>query len=640
MNLFVQILQTDIVGRPIRKFLYLISAYIQKARHAIDVLTNIHPFMVKLELRPNKGRLITVSKYYLHLKAVTDTLPKRPKISVLVPVYKTKPKFLRECIESVTHQVYDHWEICIVDDCSQNQELTEIIQEYQNKFPKKIRTDAHTVNQHISATSNSCLKLATGDYVTFLDHDDRLPLNALGEMVRYINLFDEPDILYSDDRKIDKDGERLNLSFHKPGWSPFLHLCMNYTCHLSLYKTDLLRKINGFRLGYEGSQDYDLMLRACEHTVKPVVHVPLVLYQWRAHEDSTALTMDSKPYAALAGEKAINEALNRRGKPGTASFEQFTGHYRLKFNLPAPLPLVSIVIPSKNGYEFISKAISSIQKKSTYQNYEIIISDNGTDEPKVLAYYESMKAALKDRFKVLIKPAPFNFGRQVNDGMNLASGAYAIILNNDTEVITPEWIEELLQYCQFSEVGAVGCKLLYPDDNTIQHAGIIASGRNIAVHVGHLNEENYNGYMGMINTAHEMLAVTAACMMVKKVDWELAGKFDEQYLANGYGDFEFCLKLKKMGKTTIYTPHAKLYHYESKSRGENIEYFERHYIMRKYGHALIWDDYLNPNLSFTTLYHTDHFYKHTDLNQTEFDFFIKNSPDEWLKVIPTLKNTV
>ncbi len=640
MNLIVQILQTDIVGRPTRKILFLISAFIKKARRTVDILTSIHPFLLKLELRPSKGRLTAVAKYYLHLKAVTDTMQKRPKISVLVPVYKTNPRFLRECIESITHQVYDNWEICIVDDCSQNSELTEIIQEYQDKFPQKIRTEEHKSNQHISATSNSCLKLASGKYVTFLDHDDRLHLNALGEMVRYINLFSDPDILYSDDRKIDSNGERLNLSFHKPGWSPFLHLCMNYTCHLSLYKTSLIKQMGGFRLGFEGSQDYDLMLRACEHTDKPVVHVPLVLYQWRAHEESTALTMDSKPYAALAGEKAIDEALSRRGKPGKASYEQFTGHYRVKFNLPDPLPLVSIVIPSKNGFEFIAKAIASIQEKSTYQNYEIVISDNGSDDPKVLAYYDALKMSLNERCKILIKPASFNFGRQINDGMALASGPYAIILNNDTEVITPEWIEELLQYCQFDEVGAVGCKLLYPDDNTIQHAGIVASGRNIAVHAGHLNKENYNGYMGMLNTAHEMIAVTAACMMVKKSDWLLAGKFDEQYLANGYGDFEFCLNLKKHGKASIYTPHAKLYHHESKSRGANIEYFERHYIMRKYGHALIWDDYLNPNLSFTTLYHTDHFYKHTDLNQTEFDFFIKNKPNEWLNAISTVKKSV
>jgi glycosyltransferase involved in cell wall biosynthesis len=634
------ILQTELVGRTTRKLVHIASRIVRFLSMVLKEATENHPYVVKLKTRPRRERLEVAAKYYSSLRHVAETLEQTPKISVLIPVYRTPLSYLREALDSVTRQAYANWEICAVDDCSGDPAIMAVLEEYATKFPGKVHYRSNARNMHISATSNACLALATGEYVALLDHDDRIYPNALAEVVRYINLFDGPDILYSDDRTIDSRGECSNITYFKPGWSPYMHLCMNYTCHLAVFRTTLLREIGGFRPGFEGSQDHDLMLRAVESAATPaVVHIPLCLYQWRAHAQSTATNLEAKPYAVTAGERAVTEALQRRAKPGDVSFDTLTKHYRIRFNLPGPAPLVSIVIPSKNSYAILSQCLESIISRSTYKHFEIIISDNGSDQRQVLDYYGQLGTRLPDRFTVLRKQAPFNFARQVNEAIEHARGEFCLILNNDTEVITPDWIEELLMLCQFPDVGAVGCKLLYPDD-TIQHAGIMNAGRNLGHHAGHLREQDYNGYLGHLNTLHEVFAVTAACMMVKKADWRQAGGFDEKYLANGYGDLEFCIKLNGIGKSCVYTPWARLYHHESKTRGKNIEYFERHHMMRVYGQQLLYEKHLNPNLKFTSLYDIDDFYAGLDLNNTEFKYFLDTPPEKWLSEIDRLPGLI
>ncbi|WP_141730862.1 glycosyltransferase family 2 protein [Oligoflexus tunisiensis] len=625
------ILTIDWIGRPLRKLAFVTMKGCYKLYIASVRFHETVPYVRLLAGKTDGPKLARVAKYYIHLKNLIPLLPLRPKISVLIPVYKVKVEYFEEALRSITQQVYPNWEICIVDDCSGMPEITRIIDKYRAAYPDKIKATYNQKNLHISLTSNECLKLATGDYVALLDHDDRLYPNSLAEVVRYINLHSGPDIMYSDERTVTGDGDKRNLAYFKPDWSPFMHLCMNYTTHLSVYRTDLLRKIGGFRQGFEGSQDHDLMLRAVENTQKPVVHIPLCLYQWRAHEASTASSIDAKPYAAIAGEKAVTEALKRRGRPCKVEYEPHTQHYRLKFELSGQQPLVSIVIPSKDSYNLIQTCLESIFDLSTYRNFEIIISDNGSQDPKCLALYDQYSKSYPTQFKLVKEEAAFNFGRQINKGAAHSSGDYLLFLNNDTKVITPSWIEEMLTLAQFEEVGAVGCKLVDQNEK-LQHGGILAAGRTIAVHAGNFLDRNHNLYCNVLNTIHETMAVTGACLMIQRAKFLAVGGFDEVFLPNGYGDIELCLKLRDRGYTHLYTPYAELYHYESPSRGIAIEHFERFYLMQRRGQDLLADPYQNPNLQMDSLYSVDPFYLDLDLNREEFEFFLNHEQKDWVSL--------
>jgi len=622
------ILAWDWIGRPSRKLAFLSMKLFYRLYEKSIRLHEALPYVKSLSGRTDKGRLERVARYYQHLSGLIENFPLQPKISVLIPVYKVKIPYFEECLRSVSQQIYKNWEICVVDDCSNMPEITETIIQFQKKHPGKIRTASNSRNLHISLTSNECLKLATGDYIALLDHDDRLYPNSLAEVVRYINLHNEPEILYSDERTITGNGAKRHLAYFKPDWSPFMHLCMNYTTHLSVYKRELIEKIGGFRQGFEGSQDHDLMLRAVENTSKAVVHIPLCLYQWRAHEESTAASISAKPYAAIAGEKAVTEALQRRGRPCKVEYEPETHHYRLRFALRQPNPLVSIIIPSKNGFDLIKTCLESLFQLTTYQNYEVIISDNGSDDSRCLDLYSRMAIEYPTQFKSVVEPSPFNFGRQVNRGVARAQGEYLVILNNDTKVITPGWIEEMLTLAQFEEIGAVGCKLLDQNDQ-LQHAGVLAAGRTIAVHAGNFLERSHNLYCNVLNTIHEVTAVTGACLMISTAKFLSVGGFDEIYLPNGYGDIELCLKLKEKGYSHLYTPYAELYHYESPSRGLAIEYFERFYLMQRRGQDLLADPYQNLNLQMNGLYTIDPFYLDLDIERDEFAYFLESDQSTW-----------
>ena len=612
------LLQLPVAGPLVAKFSVLALQISNKFNEKIKGFTDRLPLsLISTKFEVNEYNWTALLSYYMSLKNILENISIKPKISILIPVYKVKPEYLQETLQSVAIQIYENWEICIVDDCSGDSRLLELIESFHKTYPGKIKFSQNEVNSHISITSNNCLKLAAGEYIALLDHDDRLYPHSLAEIVRFINLHDSPDILYSDERLCDAAGEPLHDAYFKPDWSPFMHLCMNYTTHLSAYRTELVRQVGGFLKGYEGSQDHDLMLRMVEATSKPVVHIPFVLYQWRAHPESTAMSISSKPYAAIAGEKAVRDHLNRRNRPAKVNWEKVTQHYKIDFELPPTRPLVSIIIPTKNHYELISRCVESIFKKTSYPSYELIIVDNGTTEIAALNFLNSLEKASEKKVKILKDSRPFNFARMNNDAARVANGEYLLFLNNDTEVITPGWIEEMLMIAQFPEVGAVGPKLLFPTGR-IQHAGVMLTDRSIAQHVGIDSESTHPLYCNALNTMREVSALTAACLLTKKSTFFEVSGFDEIWVPNGYGDIDFCIKLKHRSKSCIFTPHAELYHHESPTRKKSVELFERYYMISKHGLELMNDPFLNPFLLRMPYFYIDHSFTGHELSAAAF----------------------
>lgn len=563
-------------------------------------------------------------RYHSHLTAVMPMMPYQPKISILMPVYDVDHRFFKEALGSVATQIYPNWELCAVDDCSKDATLYKILESFAAAHPGRVKLGRNERNLHISGTSNNALAMATGDYVTLLDHDDRLYPHSLAEAVRHIVSFDRPEILYSDSGAIDSDGQLAGITFAKPDWSPFMHLAFNYTTHMSVYSTELLRKIGGFRIGFEGSQDYDLMLRAVEATSKPVAHIPLCLYQWRVHEKSTAQGIAAKPYAINAAVKALTEACLRRGRPAVVEFEPVIEHYRIKFPLPTPPPLVSIIIPTKNRVELLAACLKSIFTKTTYPNYEVIVVDNGSDDWSCRELYSALAREHGARFTLIDHPGLFNFGRMNNVAAKEARGEFLLLLNNDTEILNGEWIDEMLRYSQMPEVGAVGAQLLYPTGK-IQHAGLVLLDTLIAGSAFERHDSESAFYFNLINTVRETSAVTAACLMVAKQKFFAVAGLDDVALPNGYGDVDFCLKLRRHGLVNVYTPYAKALHFESASRGQCIEAFERQEMMRRWGGLLMNDPYLNPNLKRNQHFEPSE-HPNTTLEGTPFLRYLLQSP--------------
>lgn len=611
------------VGRPIRKILFvtiLLQQFLLKKTN-----TFFHKYGRLLALlcdSPDPKWFLAESLdetqvYFRDLAHRVTNYPIQPKISIVLPVYKIPEEIFRETLATVELQCYKNWELCVVDDASERPEIAQMVRQFAADHPGQVKFAVNPANIHISATSNRCIELATGEYLALLDHDDRLLPNALAEMVRYINLHNRPEILYSDERVIEQDGKATHLVYCKPGWSPFLHLSCNYTTHLTLYCTELIRDLGGFRVGFEGAQDHDLMLRAVEASDKPVVHVPFCLYQWRATETSTAKSADAKPYAALAGVKAVTEACLRRGRPADVEWEPESFHYRVRFELPPELPLVSILIPSKDNAGFLENCLQSIFQKTTYANFEVILLDNGTTSPDALEVIGKFRHSQEHRFRVFRDDGPFNFAALNNRGAKLARGEYLVLLNNDTAVRTPEWIEEMLRFAQFPEVAAVGGKLLYPNGD-IQHAGLELQDRKIANHSFKFLPEDTTAYNNFSKTVHEVSSITGACLMIAAVKYHEVGGLDELNIPNGYGDVDFCLRLRKAGYTNVYTPYATLFHDESRSRGRAMENFERHIMLQKWGHELMNDPYLNFNLKRDTSFGIDTEFSYLDITGKDF----------------------
>lgn len=526
----------------------------------------------------------------------------QPKISILMPVYNVEQRWLDKCVQSVRNQVYTNWELCMSDDASTDPKVRELLEHYTS-LDERIKVVFREKNGHISRATNSALAIATGEFCALLDNDDELAPIALFEVVKCLNENKTIDLIYSDEDKIDMNGNRFDPAF-KPDFSPDLLLGTNYISHLGVYRTAILRDIGGFRVGYEGAQDYDLVLRFVEKTTPAkIAHISKVLYYWRILPTSTAADQSTKGYAFEAGLKAVQDALGRRAIKGTVTHAAGNGLYEVNYELFSQ-KLVSIIIPTKNGYADMKRCLSSIVEKTTYPRYEIIVADNGSDDPNLQELFREYQEKLVEAFKVVPLPIPFNYSRINNLAVKEAKGEYLLFLNNDTEVISPQWLDKMVSFCQFDRIGCVGAKLYYPN-HTIQHAGVVLGLGGAAGHPHHTYPQGDFGYFGKLEINVDYLAVTAACMMVKAKDFHQVHGFNEE-LTVAFNDVDLCLKIYELGKNNVFLHAVELYHFESQSRGyentpEKQARFEKEtkYMYQKWGKYIENDPFYNPNLTRT-----------------------------------------
>ncbi len=525
-------------------------------------------------------------------------LQKRPLISVLLPVYNSNPKWLERAIKSVQAQFYPEWELCVADDASTKKNIWPLLQKFARR-DRRIKVMRRLQNGHISAASNDALALAEGEFVALLDHDDELAPTAL--YFAALALQENPglQLLYSDEDKLDRRGRRFDPYF-KSDWNPELFLGQNFVSHLALYRTELVRRIGGFRVGLEGSQDYDLTLRSLEQ-IEPqqIHHLPWVLYHWRAEEESTAAAATAKPYAQQAAQRAVQEHLDRRGIAGTV-VPHHGCYQRVEYALPATRPLVSIVIPTRDRAALLRKCIESIFARTDYENFEVIVLDNESREPETHEYLARLSQ--QERVRVQRSEGPFNYSQLNNRGVALARGPFVALLNNDIEVMNASWLSEMMSHALRPRVGMVGARLWYPG-GTMQHGGVILGVGGIAGHA-HLGVRKEDGYFSRAHLTQNFSAVTAACAVVRRDLYQELGGFDEAHLPVAFNDIDFCLRLRAAGYAIVWTPHAELIHHESASRGledtgEKQSRFlaEVEYMNTKWGETLQRDPFYNPNLS-------------------------------------------
>lgn len=530
-----------------------------------------------------------------------------PKISILVPLYRTQEKFLRSLIKSVEEQTYRNWELVLSDGSGPDSPLEGLLAEYEKK-DSRIRVIRNDRQLRIAENTNEAMWEATGEYLIFGDHDDLFAPDALYECVRVLNEKPQTELIYSDEDKTDAGGRRYFEPHFKPDYSPDLLCSMNYFCHLVLVKRSLQSRVGVLDAAYEGAQDYDYVLRCTEHTTPgQIVHIPKILYHWRSHGESTAENPESKRYAFEAGKRAVQAHYDRLGIPAKAENGEYAGIYHSRYEIQGE-PLVSILIPNKDHIEDLRKCLRSILEKSDYSNYEIIIIENNSTQPETFEEYKRLEQE-DDRVRVVYYDtdssgkAGFNFSAINNFGAACARGDYYLLLNNDTEMIDSGCLRELLGVCQRPEVGIVGALLFYEDD-TIQHAGVVLGFGGIAGHAFIGSRRGDNGYFSRIICAQNYSAVTAACMMVKASVFHEVGGLSEE-LAVAFNDIDFCMKVRRAGSLIVYNPHACLYHYESKSRGlentqEKIERFNREmaWFLDRWGDEVkSGDPYYNPNLT-------------------------------------------
>jgi len=519
----------------------------------------------------------------------------KPKISIIVPVYNTNRNMLTSMINSVLSQTYDNWELCIVDGNSDVPYIKDVLLEYAGK-DDRIKVSFLERNYNIAGNSNRALELATGEFITFLDHDDELALFSLYEVVKVLNELPEIDVIYSDEDKINPSGKRC-APFFKPDWSPDLLMSVNYVCHLLIIRKTLLAMIGGFREGYDGAQDYDLVLRSISETSK-IVHIPKILYHWRMHADSTAQNIYSKDYAHESGKRALRDYLLGNDIDADVCDGIGITNYRTRYHFKH-MPKVYIMIPFKDRFRFLKRCIDSIIQRSSYKNYELVLVSNNSSEKQLFDYLEKLRDL--SFVKTLQYNEPFNYSRLNNYAVKHSDGEVLLFLNNDTEVISEDWIESMLEHAMRKEIGAVGCKLLYPN-NTIQHAGVVVGLTGFAGHVfSRLPDDAYT-YFGSVDFVRNYLAVTGACMMVRRDVFDEIGGFDERFALCG-SDVEICFRLIEHGYRIVYTPFARLYHHEAITRGKEIPPGDFKLSLSAYNKYLNnGDPYYNPNL---TLLKTD-----------------------------------
>jgi GT2 family glycosyltransferase len=514
------------------------------------------------------------------IRRAAASLAYRPLVSIVMPVYNPDPAWLRDAIESVRAQLYDNWELCIADDGSRRAGVRELLERYQRDEPRA-RVDYLSKNAGIAAASNAALALATGEFVGLLDHDDKLKPDALFEVAKLLNDRRDLDYVYSDEDKLETDG-RLVEPFFKPDWSPDLLMSVNYVTHFSVFRKEIIDKVDGFRAGFDGSQDYDLVLRVAEVTDR-IAHIAKPLYTWRKIPGSAASSVEAKSYAFRAGKKALKDALSRRGTGGEVLDGLVKGRYRVRYEITGN-PKVAIIIPTRDRLDMLRRCVDSIRQKSSYENYEIIVVDNDSQEEETLEYLSSFGG------RVIKYPHEFSFAKIVNLGAQEADCDALLFLNNDTEIITPEWIEAMLEHGQRPEVAAVGARLLYPDGR-VQHEGVI-----MGLGGGSAGNVDHGGYFALGETPHNRTAVTAACMLTRPSVFRELGGFDER-LRVAFNDVDFCLRAREKGYFIVYTPYATLYHYESATRGKLHPQEDERFFRDRWGDPGEYrDPYYNPNL--------------------------------------------
>jgi glycosyltransferase involved in cell wall biosynthesis len=523
----------------------------------------------------------------------------RPVISVIMPVFNPAEILLTKAIQSVLDQLYPHWELCIADDASTEPHVRAVLERFAAREPR-VKVLFRPVNGHICAATNSALTLATGPLLALFDHDDVLAPTALYEVAAAADMHPDAQLIYSDEDKIDVEDHRFDPYF-KPDWNPDLNHGQNYISHLTVYRTALVRELGGFRPGFEGSQDWDLLLRATERIPPSAIHhIPKLLYHWRAAPGSTALQLAEKSYPADAARRALEDHFQRLGQavellpvPGD--------HWRVKYPVPSPAPLVSLILPTRNALKYIRQAVTSILEKTDYPNFEIIIVDNGSDDPETLAYFAHATGDV--RVRVLPYHAPFNYSAINNFAVRAAQGELVALLNNDVEAIHPGWLTEMVSQASRPGIGAVGAMLYYPL-NTVQHAGVILGLGGVAGHPFKEFPRGDQGQKNRLRLVQNYSAVTAACLLIRKDRFLEVGGFNEKDLPIAFNDVDLCCKLIAAGYRNLWTPYAEFYHHESATRGvedtpEKKARFQAEidYMMNTWGSLLMADPAYNPNLT-------------------------------------------
>jgi len=536
------------------------------------------------------------------IRARIAALPHQPLISVVMPVFDPPVHLLAAAIRSVQAQLYPCWELCIADDASRDPQVRALLVRFAAE-DVRVRVVFRDENGHISRASNSALEMARGEFIALLDNDDMLPEHALFFVAEAINRHPDAGIIYSDEDKLNADGQRFDPYF-KSDWNPTLFLGHNMVSHLGVYRTQLVRDVGGFRVGFEGSQDYDLTARCVRRLrSEQIVHIPRVLYHWRAVPGSTAERVGNKSYALTASVRALNEHLAQQGIAGTVEIQSF-GMHRVRYAAPNPQPLVTIIVPTRNAVELLRTCVRSLVERTRYSNVEVLLIDNGSNDPEALDYLAEL--AQVPTIRVIRDDRPFNYSALNNLGAREARGAVLALVNNDIEVITPDWLEEMVSVAMQPGVGAVGARLWYPDDS-LQHGGVIMGILGVAGHAHRALPKSHRGYFARAELMQDLSAVTGACLVIRKDRFFEVGGLDEINLAVAFNDIDFCLKLREHGYRNVWAPAAELYHHESFSRGledtpEKIARFQGEvgYMQRRWAQWIAHDPGYNPSLTLVS----------------------------------------
>lgn len=592
-----------------RKSLYLLSIKCIKVltnegtlslyRKAIDKVRRSlnwgEPFLIGIEPQAELNRQYVHwleknslnEQDFIRMKGKVDQFHYRPLVSIATPVFNVAEVWLRRCIESVLNQIYPYWELCLVDDGSTKSHVDSVFKEYAAK-DNRIKIVFLETNLGIAKATNKTLEMATGEFVAFLDHDDELGPQALFKVVERLNESPDLDLIYSDEDKIETDGTHVD-PFFKPDWSPDLLLSTNYICHLSVFRKRLLDEIGGIRSGFEGSQDFDLLLRFTEKT-NLIAHIPTILYHWRKIRTSAASSQLAKPLAYKAGRRALEEALDRRGLRGRVEILS-PGRYRVRCLIEGE-PLVSIIIPTRNSIELLKKCIWSIEKKTTYSNYEILVVHDGSFEQEELRELQRI-AAVRN---VLLYQQAYSWAGMCNFAVRESRGPYLLFLNHEVRVIEPGWLEAMVAHAQRESVGVVGAKLV-TSKNVIQHGGMIIGIRGLYGHAFRGLPGYLGGYFQLSNLIRNCSAVTGSCMMMRREIHDILGCFDDKFTST-HSDIDFCLRVRQRGYRVVYTPDAVLCHDESTPQEVSNLMTDDIRMRQKWGTEIQkGDPYYNSNFS-------------------------------------------